>query len=545
MRKKRDRGGSDDGGEPCSKRQTTIVDAEPSLKKGETIPYDENKHGPIPLEKLDPNLQEIFKGLKFQVSSLEERTVDPEMSQISEYYCYRAESLALKTWEHLEQQVERHPLLARAVDDSGKPLAATLYDFFDADFLDEDSDSGIRDLCLHFVKLWRKKALLFLIERNPFCLIYKWGDEINESIHLLCRLALGEENLEPLCSAVCEDFSWLFDHPHVMDEEDLDPLGPIFIKMIEEYQANPDWVKRFFSEIYPEGLQTEYRRPFDNTLLHYFGPAIDWRRGCFDMELFTWFMEQNPQLLFQENQLGQSPMHFICKRLAAISEVQAFDDNALTVRRQVVTCIEIVLDRYPSAMSVKDDNGDTPLHKLCQGLNSMYKKIEETENDNRALHSYRVNLFDEHVKIVVESVELLMRRLPNLLHIQNNSHQYPIKILRHDKEPVQDLMISMMRTMYGSDKRQDSFDKISSNDPHPFMLGIQRCIQEEAVYAQASFRLKKSRLLIEKMPADPRKVIYRCWIDTQLNAVDAKIDSIREVDLRKLKALHRTSSVEA
>ena len=393
---------------------------------------------------------------------------------------------------------------------------------------------------MNFVKIWRNKALLFLVGWNPFCLIYNWQRTNTEKTYLLIHLY--EDNLKPLWSVVCEDYSWLFDHPQVM-EEDFDPLLPIFFKMIKEHQENPDWVKRFFTRKYPQGLRTEYRRPFDNTLLHYFLAAIDLH--CFDMELFTWFVERNPQLLFQKNREEQSPTHCICFGVGSISEVQIFDENALARRRQVVTCIEMVLDRYPSAMSAKDEDGDTPLHILCEGLNSMYEKIAEIENDEGAMHSYRVNLFDEHVKIVSESAELLMHRMPSLLHIQNNSHQYPIEILRPDKEPVQDLMISMMRTMYASDKRHGSFDKISSKDPNPFMLGIQRCIQEEAVYAEASVRLKKSKLLIEKMPQDSRKVIYRCWVDAQLNAIVAKITSILEVDIGKLKALHRSSSVEA
>ena len=545
--KKRDRGGSDDVGEPVSKRQTTtIVDAEPSVKKGQAILYDEAKHGPIPLQQLDPNVQVIFKELETEIKTLEERTVDPEMiEETPEYYCslyYKAESLAKKTWQRLEDQVKQHPHLARAVNDLGKPLAAILYAVFDADFLPEEGHSEVRQECVHLVEIWRNKCLLFLIERNPFCLIYKWQISATEKSYLLCTLALREENLKPLCSAVCDDFAWLFDH---VKEEQFDPLIPLFGKMIKQHQENPDWVQQFFTEKYPQGLLTEHRRSIGSTLLHYFGAAFG-TQECFDMELFNWFVQQNSQLLFQKNQAQQSPMHWMCKGLVTLLEARNLDQDVLPQRRQVVSCIEMVLDRYPSAMSLKDTNGDTPLHYICQGLNSMYERIEDLQNEYVALQRWsRFNLFDEHLKIMVESVELLMRRLPNLLHIPNNSRQYPIEIFRHDKELMLDLMISMIRAIYASDKRQDSFDKISSNGPNPFIVGIQRCIQEEAAYAHASVRLKKSKVLIEKMPKDSRKVIYGCWIEKQLNAIGAKITSIREVDLRKLKAQHRPSPVEA
>ena len=116
MRKKRVRGGSYDGGEPASKRKTTA--AEPSIKKGEAILYNEDKHGPIPVQELDPDIQEIFKELETEIKSLEARTVDSEIIEITEYYCYKtAETLAKETIQRVMDGVKQHPVLARVVNE--------------------------------------------------------------------------------------------------------------------------------------------------------------------------------------------------------------------------------------------------------------------------------------------------------------------------------------------------------------------------------------------------------------------------------------------
>jgi hypothetical protein len=329
---------------------------------------------------------------------------------------------------------------------------------------------------------------------------------------------------EPLHWVCLQHQPSIFDH---IKRGDLDPIPTLFGDCMDAKRY--DWIKQFFTEVYPQGLQR--RRPSGENLLNELQYMV--LKHSFTFDMFEWIIQQNPRTLTYQDPFERSAFHSICLAFAAIPPKSPVEGEGFPVD-EVARAIKYVGERYPNVMLLKDETcrESTPLLILCHGLENMFYKKRAWRMPDLA--DYFTFYFDTHVEKLVETIKHILSNFPQTARMQNNIGLLPLETLSDacKEEPVQDLIVAMLKALWTS----HSFRTRNAFAHHVYPL-----IRKEARYGRMSVRIQRAKATITKSPpqgvalCNETREAYCLWADKQLKKISTKIKRIRGVELAKKK----------
>ena len=518
----------EDQASTSSKRPATTSNVEdstsghvdpPQQQREQQQGYDKSKHGPIAFGDLDPKAQEVLTSVKGVLQNLSTRAggfvpVDSD----SNYG--RVEALADETAQDIIDKVKKHPILARALSEQEESLLEIVLRNFGIDYGDDASYDDHDEHLQGILDRSMEKALLFLVQENPFSLLYlyktecMWPELSSREVHGPTRFVFDNPSLR-----------WMFEHPSVQKSGDqiLISFGAVLDSI---KNGDSDWAKQFISEMFPNGW-VDSKDEHGNTLLHMVCSQVE----SFDNEFIEWMIREDPKNLFciQNNLRGDTPLHEICYLVARgpCPEWSFFDMN---LSRDRANTVKSIVERFPETNQVQNLSGETPFMYLLSGLLELYDDIDDFVDE------YRENHWQDHIKLVVGVAESMLQSSPQVASIGNRSQKYPLDTLERLRgyRPIQDLVESICRAAY------PSFEYTGTA---AFYLLLHGTLQREAGLAKKICDMKEVHLLLRKANktqnntkvSDEAVECYRLWANDRIRKLSASIKTIQEVEIPKLK----------
>ena len=509
-------------GEPSHRRQQ-----EEEQQQG----YDKSKHGPVAFADLDPEVQGILIAIKRDIKSLSTRAGGPAPGrgasevEVTSYF-ERIETLAEETVQDIIEKAKQHPILTRALTEDRECLLQLFWYDFQLEYGHAYHFSSVA-----FLKHLKNKTVLSLVQENPFSLLYQsTKDLFGRSI---------EEGKEDICIWVLLSYwglhgpttRFVFDNPSLRWMFEHLPVHSLFDAVEDSFlNGDTDWAKGFITDIFPDTWLDRTDRE-GNTLLHRVCGCIE----SFDGEFNQWMMQENPSDQFGiENEDGETPLHEICHLVTQVPDPPMSDDGVvvhLSREKEAALTIKSIVERFPDTAKVQEHyNATTPFLYILFGLASMYNESTGFSND------YRVNNhFDDHIELVIDVAESMLRSAPQVVSIGNGSKVYPLDTLErvcHRRE-VQDLVELICRIAYPS---------IEYFRPNAFYASLRETLDNEASLAKTICDMKRVQLLLIKANKTPNSKLnekevecYGLWAEDRIRKLSASIKTIQDVEIPNLK----------
>ena len=256
-----------------SKRPATMSGriGEPSPRQPEQEQqqgYDKSKHGPVAFADLEPEVQGILIAIKRDIKSLSTRAGGPAPGrgasevEVTSYF-ERIETLAEETVQDIIEKAKQHPILTRALTEDRECLLQLLWYDFQVRHRHSDHSSYVA-----FLRPLKNKALLSLVQENPFSLLYHstkdlFGHSIEEGKEDNCIwVLLSSWGMHGPTRFVFDNPSlrWMFDHQSLQKSRGQLPSFGIVLEslkmVIPPGQSNlslrsslaDGWIARIFAE---------------------------------------------------------------------------------------------------------------------------------------------------------------------------------------------------------------------------------------------------------------------------------------------------------
>ena len=500
--------------------------------RDEEDPYDESIHGPIPYNKLDFEIRALLDSIESGMLRLSERAGEPASDAVPsdeeiESYYRRVNNLAKQDVEELKVQVKKHPHLTKALTKERRCLLEIICcEYIFASYIDALGTAHHPNL-----NASRDEALLFLVQENPFSLLYPFtldddAEPLEEGEEEKCMWSdLSELRILGPSYFIYENPSlwWMFEHPLALHRENRPPAFGLFLDSMKQNQY--DLAKRVVTAASPGA--TLLRDKYGNTLLQYFSMEVE----CFNKDIFEWLVQQTPDGLKDRDGSGSGVLHSLCFALVRTQTTAAREqaEADLARRRAVVCLIKEIVDRSPDLAMMKCLAGETPFMKLCWYLRGMYR-------DAHSLQDSSMEGFHEAcMGHVIDVAQYMVQRIPGLAKEENASHENPLddlcEICNHRQ--VQDLAESICRAAY-------PHIEYSRNSRFYSSLEIELMI--EAARSKRIVQLKRAQMVLQKNDhLSSSKVsgesveAYCKWATSRIQELSAGIKTIRNIEIPNLK----------
>ncbi|KAL3929092.1 MAG: hypothetical protein SGBAC_012364 [Bacillariaceae sp.] len=399
----------------------------------------ERLESPILNTKLEENMRLLFDGLvnHIQDSPRQFRDKGTSRSSIRENDDMDAVELYEKFNDHIHRLVSQYPVLARVVMIQGVFSRKSL----------------LSVACQNLQQQHSYPAIQFLIEKNPSALLWKQNNAVRASSPI-CTIA-RTQSLCGLMPWIAESYTWILDHPICIQS----PPALLMMDLCTLGNCQESVAKEFFTT-YPQGLVQDDASSKDGLPLH----RLLNGRGLFDMELFRWMADQNPDSLSYQDKQSKNILHHACENAS---------EGRFSCAEVLYVC-QYLIQMHPQLSRNLDREGNLPIHALVN------------ECENRIILDMALLLLSTYP----ESYDIPTQRLPPVA-------PKDIKLLQSLHPLVSEQMeltniIALLKT--GSD-------------------GIKVAVQVNCTHEETSL-----------LPAVAS--VFRCWARLQNQILDVKLQAI-------------------
>ena len=450
------------------------------------ISEHEKDYSPVFVQHLSPELKDIFSNLESRILDLKHGIEPPEVEEMwedatAEYReeveqrfphldgkdlkeavwsvmkDYDRETRYLDQYEEdlcesldslmndLEKQIKKCPILARVINENGRPLIATVDQELDEEyeyyFSDDERLEYLSSLDAGRYECQRSVTKL-LIEQNPRVLHYRMG-----KAQSLSPFDQGMENDFVINHCVAwKDYYWVAkNYPWAYCEI---PSGASSLpscdhqELIEKAMVNGDldFVRRFYGEMYPLKL-SQIADKHGRTVLHMCAKVL---LNKYDPYFFTyddgdddwdcvgvveWVATEHPEAAtIQSDEAQQTPLHMLLE-VYFWDKFRRYSDIGMVVH--------FLVRSFPNALTVQDENGKTPFFLLCANF-----------------HAHAFYQGPDFWSRYSEFVKLMVQHCPEAARLASNDENSPYALMKLTQNSsfysryMQGAIIYAMRCLY-------------------------------------------------------------------------------------------------
>ncbi|GAX09373.1 hypothetical protein FisN_6Lh255 [Fistulifera solaris] len=204
-----------------------------------------------------------------------------------------------------------------------------------------------------------QETIKFLIEINPYCLLYARKD-IDGYGKVAPIYLIPENGRCKLLHWIAERYPWVFQHK-------LCQKKPPHLKMVQYYtdgRCDAETVRAFY-ELYPQGLREKDKA--DQTSKYPLAASLSGMEEP-DADLFIWMAEQFPKAVYHKPIRGYTVLHSACYNLAA--KENDWESVPLKCTPNMAKICRFLISEHPRLIRQKvRGGGPLPIHELANSCN--------------------------------------------------------------------------------------------------------------------------------------------------------------------------------